>query len=207
MWSHDDFWSLETSEFEQKRYHSILSIINDRRYNRALEIGCGTGTFTRLLSTIVDEVVALDISSTAIARAKSASKGVGKIDYRVANIMEFNLRSEGKWDLIIMSETIYYLGWLYSFFQVGSLAAKLQASMNNGGSLVLANTRGRRDDYSSEMALLAPWIIDTYRDLFLNVGYRLENEKTFEGSKDGTQLEVLISLYQALEQGDAKVAG
>ena len=110
LWSQDDFWALETSAFEKKRYEALLSMINDRHYKNALEIGCGTGTFTRLLSNIVEDIVALDISSTAIDRARNYNTGNGKIDYRVANIMELDLRNERKWDLVIMSETVYYLG-------------------------------------------------------------------------------------------------
>lgn len=71
--------------------------------------------------------------------------------------------------------------------------------MNPGGRLHLANTRGKKDDYPSEMALLTPWIIDTYRDLFLNVGYTLEDQKKFSGIKADCQLDVLISLYQYLK--------
>ena len=36
-----------------------------------------------------------------------------KIDFRVANIMQYNPRAEGPWDLVVMTETIYCLGWLY----------------------------------------------------------------------------------------------
>jgi hypothetical protein len=42
--------------------------------------------------------------------------------------------------------------------------------------------------------LLLPYIIRTYRDLFLNVGYRLEAEETFRGTKNGVDFEILISL-------------
>ena len=196
LWKSDDPWSLETSQFEKDRYESILTMINDRHYERALEIGCGSGTFTRLLPSFVNEVVALDISATAIERARNAGNSNNAIDYRVANIMEYDVRKEGPWDLVIMSETVYYLGWLYSFFEVGWLAAELLASMNNDGRLVLANTRGKIDDFNDENTLLLPWLIDTYRDLFLNVGYKLEAEKTFHGFKDSYPLEVLISLYR-----------
>ena len=54
----------------------------------------------------------------------------------------------------------------------------------------MANTFGGVEDY-----LLRPWVIRTYRDLFLNVGYRLEAEEIFRGSKDGAALETLISLF------------
>ena len=41
------------------------------RYGRVLEIGCGAGTFTRRLAGLADEVLALDVSSEAIAQGAS----------------------------------------------------------------------------------------------------------------------------------------
>jgi SAM-dependent methyltransferase len=189
LWGKGDPWELESSAFEQDRYAHLLAAIAGRRYGRALEVGCGAGAFTRLLSEVVDEVVALDVSSTAIARAKAAGAGPGSIDYRIANIMEFDPRAEGPWDLVVMSETIYYLGWLYPFFDVGWLASQLFTATRDGGWLLLANTKGGTEDW-----LLLPWLIRTYHDLFLNVGFRLETEEIFRGRKKGVDLEVLISL-------------
>ena len=54
----------------------------------------------------------------------------------------------------------------------------------------MANTCGGVEDY-----LLRPWIIRTYRDLFLNVGYQREVEEIFHGKKNGVDIDVLISLF------------
>jgi SAM-dependent methyltransferase len=165
-------------------------MLDECRYARAFEIGCGDGSYACLLARIADRIVALDIAPAAVARARSAEIGPGVVDFRVANIMEYDPRAEGPWDLIVMSETIYYLGWLYTFFDVGWLAAELFASTHGNGRLLLANTRS-----GVEEPLLRPWLIDSYRDLFRNVGYRLEAEEVFRGIKNGVELEVSISLF------------
>jgi SAM-dependent methyltransferase len=192
VWRDGDFWRLETSEFEREKYASQMNLLGDRRYGRALEIGCGSGCFSRLLAGIADEVVALDVSPLAVERARALSTGWETIDFRVANIMEYDPAGEGPWDLIVMSETIYYLGWLYSFFDVAWLAVKLYNATHEGGRLLMANTCGGVEDY-----LLYPPIIRTYHDLMLNVGYQLDEENVFHGSKDGHEheLTVLVSLY------------
>ena len=200
LWKRGDPWNLENSKFEQAKYERQLAILNDRRYSRVLEIGCGAGDFTGALARIADQVVAVDISPTAIARART--KSVENIDFRVANIMDHDLRAAGLWDLVVMSETIYYLGWLYSFFDVAWLAAELFAVTGEKGQLLTANTCGGVEDY-----LLRPWIIRTYHDLFVNVGYQLESEEIFRGTKDGVDLEVLISLFAKVsEKEDPSVA-
>jgi hypothetical protein len=103
--------------------------------------------------------------------------------------MDYDPCLEGPWDLVVLSETIYYLGWLYPFFDVGWLAQRLYAATRGGGRLLLANTQGECEDL-----LLLPWLIRTYRDLFMNVGFRIEAEEVFCGCKNGVLLEVLISL-------------
>jgi hypothetical protein len=44
--------------------------------------------------------------------------------------------------------------------------------------------------------LLLPFVIRTYRDLFLNVGCRLVREETFSGTKHDVRFDVLISLFE-----------
>jgi predicted TPR repeat methyltransferase len=190
LWKRGDPWDLESSGFEQDKYARQLAMLDGCRYARVLEIGCGAGAFTRLLASIADRVIALDVAPSAIARAREADADPEVVDFRVANIMDFELRAEGPWDLVVMSETIYYLGWLYPFFDVAWLASELFAATDAAGRLLMANTHGGTEDY-----LLRPWLIRTYRDLFLNVGYQLDAEEIFRGTKDGADLEVLISLF------------
>jgi SAM-dependent methyltransferase len=190
LWKRGDPWDLETSEFEHAKYDQELAILNARRYERALEIGCGVGSFTRRLASICDRILALDVSPSAIFRAREAAKDLSSVEFREQNIVEFDLQKEGSWDLIVMSETIYYLGWLYSFFDVAWLASQLIGVTRQGGQLLMANTCGGVDDY-----LLRPWIIRTYHNLFVNVGYEIQSEKIFRGRKNGVDIDVMISVF------------
>jgi len=118
LWQRGGPWSLERSEFEQSKYMCQLAMLGVRCCTRALELGCGAGWFTRLLTRIADKVVALAIAPTAIARAHDLGIDPKVADFRVASIMDYNPRDEGPWDLVVMSETIYYLGWLHPFFDI-----------------------------------------------------------------------------------------
>jgi SAM-dependent methyltransferase len=187
IWREGDVWELETSDFEREKYAHQLNFLKDRRYGRAFEIGCGCGCFSLLLASVADEVVALDVSSRAIERARSLSAGAKGITFEVANIMEYGLVAAGPWDLIVMSETIYFLGWLYSVADVARLAMHLFKATRDGGGLLMCNSE------AGENSL--PPIIRTYRDLMLNVGYRLVAENRFRGIKNGREQEALVSFY------------
>lgn len=190
LWNQGDYWKLETCAFDQARYARLMELLSDRRYARTLEIGCGAGAFTRLLAGVSDRVVALDVSPAAIERARARDTG-GSVEFRVANVMEIAPEEESPWDLIVMNETVYYIGWLYSFFDVAWLAHRLFTVTSGGGRFLMANTFGDTAGY-----LLRPWVIRTYRDLCVNVGFLLEREEVFHGTKDDTQLNVLISLLR-----------
>ena len=192
LWKDGDFWELETSEYERGRYARLIEVLRDRRYARGLELGCGAGYFTRLVAPLVDHLVAYDISPSAIARAGAAGGGgTSTIDFRAGNAMDYAWRADEPWDLVVMNETICYLGWLYSFFDVAWFAAELHAATRAGGRFLMANTIDRQG-YDK---LLLPHIIRTYRDLFLNAGFTLDREETMEGTKNGVEFETLISLF------------
>ena len=191
LWRKGDPWALETSGFERAKYARQMKLIAKKRFGRVLEIGCGAGVFTALLARHADHITAIDISPTAITIAKRRLAASTVVEFREANVMEDDVKNLGPWDLIVMSETIYYLGWIYPFFDVAWLASELFHSTRDGGLLLMANTYGEFGDH-----LVSPWIIRTYRDLFVNVGYHVGSEETFQGSKNGVKLDVLISLFQ-----------
>jgi len=190
LWARGDPWELETSDFERKRYARLIAMLDQSKYARILEIGCGAGAFSRLLAPMAQQLIALDVSSRAIAAARAAQGSINHVEFRAANVMDYDPKAEGPWDLIVMSETIYYLGWLYSFFDVAWLASELFAATRTGGELLLANTQG-----DALEPLLRPSIIRTYHNLFVNVGYNIRAEEVLRGTKNGVGIEVLITLF------------
>src|ERR671922_476585 len=196
LWERGDPWDFESSAYERDRCAQLLKMLDGRRYARVLEIGCGAGYLTRLLAPLADQLVALDISRTAIERARGLSAGQTGVDFCVANVMDYKPQADGPWDLIVFSETIYYLGWLYPLFDVAYLAVQLFDATRGGGRLLLANSMDENDDW-----LLRPWIVRTYRDLFVNVGYAIESEEVYKATKKGVDFEVLMTLYRKPPNG------
>ena len=190
LWAESDPWDLETSELDQRRYARQLALLSDRRYGRALELGCGAGSFTHRLATVSDHVLAVDVAAPAVARAREAFARTPHVEVREANIMELDVEAEGPWDLVVLAETAYYLGWLYPMFDVGWLAHCLHESTGSGGRLLLVNTFG------PDTGIMSPWLIRTYHDLFRHAGYEVEVEETMRGTKETVAFEILLSLMR-----------
>jgi predicted TPR repeat methyltransferase len=198
LWERGDFWDIETSEYERDRCSHLLKMIDGSRYSRVLEIGCGAGYLTRRLAPLASQIIAVDISQAAIDRARARGGGAAVVDFRAVNIMDYKPDTDGPWDLVVFSDTICYLGWLYPFFDVAWLAVQLFDATHSGGRLLLANSMGEGEDW-----LLRPWLTRTYRDLFVNVGYTIETEEVFKGAKKGVDFEVLMTLFTKKPEASA----
>jgi SAM-dependent methyltransferase len=190
LWKRGDFWEFETADYERLRFARTIETLQGARFPRGLELGCGAGYFTRLLAPHVDRLVAYDISPSAIARARATPGGEG-IDFRTGNAMDYAWRADGPWDLIVMNDTICYLGWLYSFFDIAWFASEIHEAIRPGGRFLMANTM---DNHGYDKLLL-PYITRSYRDLALNVGFTLVREESCRGTKNGVEFETLISLF------------
>lgn len=74
----------------------------------ALEVGCGTGVFTRLLAKQSNHVTATDLSGEMIRIARNRSTGYPNIDYSVGDVLEMDLPAD-QFDCIVMIATLHHL--------------------------------------------------------------------------------------------------
>jgi len=104
-----DPWTLEASPFDASRYETMLEFAgSDLRYERALEVGCAAGVFTERLAPLCRALLVVDSLPAAIERGSSRLKGRFNITWRVADVAGFTPHT--MFDLIIVSEVLYYLG-------------------------------------------------------------------------------------------------
>jgi SAM-dependent methyltransferase len=101
-----DPWGFETSPYERKKYELTLGVLQGRRYRRALEVGCSIGVFTTMLAPLCDEVRAVDVSEKAVAAARNRLAGFPHARVERRRLPEQT--PEGPFDLIVVSEVLYY---------------------------------------------------------------------------------------------------
>ena len=89
-------------------YHDFLLRYVPSSCNKSLDIGCGTGAFSRLLAGRSDRVLALDLSPNMIRIAEAQSALYPNIDFRVANVMAHDLGAE-RFDCIVSIATLHHL--------------------------------------------------------------------------------------------------
>lgn len=101
----EDPWNFLGSPYEQERLKQIAAIARSLPHERTLEVGCAEGALTELLSTFVKDLVAIDVSETAITRARKRSPS--HITLRHLSLED--LTSERPFDLIVCTDTLYYM--------------------------------------------------------------------------------------------------
>jgi SAM-dependent methyltransferase len=91
-----------------RHYYSYLLRHLPSPCEESLEIGCGTGSFTRLLAYQSKRVLALDLSPQMIRIAREQSKLYTNIESQVADVLSWPFPAE-QYDCIISIATFHHL--------------------------------------------------------------------------------------------------
>ena len=110
-------------------YHPFLLRQLPERFGEALEVGCGTGAFARLLANRCERVVAIDLSPRMVEVSRSRSKGHPNIEYEVADATSWRFPKEG-FECVVSIMTMHRL-------PLGPTLRKMRDSLRPGGALVL----------------------------------------------------------------------
>lgn len=100
-----DPWDYETSPYEAEKYARCLALLPPRRFGRALEVGCSIGVMSEAIARRCDSLLGIDFAPTAVERART--RRIPGARFEVAAVPEG--WPEGHWDLIVLSEVLYYL--------------------------------------------------------------------------------------------------
>lgn len=136
-----DPWNFETSEYERRKYERTLRALGGRRFGRALEAGASIGVFTEMLAPYCDELLAADLSETALAVAQErlASQDHVRVEQRTLP----EEMPKGPFDLIVASEILYY--WPREVALAG--LRRFEEELAPGGVLVAVHWRKETRTY------------------------------------------------------------
>ncbi len=116
-WNHNDY------------YHPFLLRHVSDPCDQALDIGCGTGGFSRLLAQRAQHVLALDLSPQMIRIAQERSMQCSNIEYQVADVLQVEM-PPARFDCIASIATLHHL-------PLELMLEKLKAALKPGGVLLV----------------------------------------------------------------------
>jgi SAM-dependent methyltransferase len=136
-----DPWDFARSEYERSRYDSIIKALDGRHYARAFEPGCSVGELTWRLAANCGHVDAMDISATAIDRAKSRCRNLSNVTLQVGSLPHH--MPQGDFDLIVFSEIGYY----FDEVTLQELGNMLVRRIQRSGTLLAVHWLGTSKDH------------------------------------------------------------
>lgn len=149
-----DPWRLATSDYERLKYAATLAALPRQRYARGFEVGCALGVLTAELGRRCDDLLAVEPVATALDEARA--RNAGRPQIRFAAMFVPGDWPEERFDLVVLSEVIDYLG----AEDVAALAARVSASLEPGGDVVMVHWVGKkrgppRGDEASDRFIVA----------------------------------------------------
>jgi SAM-dependent methyltransferase len=134
-----DPWGFATSPYEAAKYAHTIDALAGERAGRGFELGCSIGVLTRRLAGLCDHLVATELSSKALDEARRRCADLANIDFRLAQSVADGL--EGPFDLIVLSEVVYY----WDDRDLDTVAAAVARSLGAEGRLLLVHWLGATD--------------------------------------------------------------
>jgi SAM-dependent methyltransferase len=101
-----DPWQLAEREYELRKYGLTVASLPRPHYGRVFEPGCSIGVLTGFLALRCDELLATDPVEAPLARAREAVPDA-HVTFRQGRVPDD--WPDGQFDLIVLSELLYYL--------------------------------------------------------------------------------------------------
>lgn len=141
-----DPWSVTSSRFEADKRARTLAVLPSGRFRRAFEPGCSVGELTAALADRCDEVLAVDVSATAVRAARERTRAMPTV--RIEQRMVPQWWPTGRFDLVVLSEICYFL----QPDALRHLLIRVRESLCEGGWVVVCDWRHPIDGWALDAA-------------------------------------------------------
>ncbi|ANY06963.1 class I SAM-dependent DNA methyltransferase [Pseudonocardia sp. HH130630-07] len=125
-------YAIGADAYEQQKYATVMDTLAGRRFDRALEVGCGEGALAARLVRHADILLGVDMCDAAVSRAgvrvPAAVFGRRTLPHEMP---------VGTFDLIVCSDVLYY--WEPTTLRTG--VATLLDRLRPGGTLLAYHRR------------------------------------------------------------------
>jgi SAM-dependent methyltransferase len=137
----NDPWGFEDRWYERRKYAISLAMLPAERYRSAFEPGCSIGVFSSLLARRCDALLSCDVAATAVQAAAKRTEGLPHVQVERRDMP--GQWPPGRFDLIVLSEILYYFG----DHDLQQVVTNAVAALQPGGTLLAVHWRHPVADY------------------------------------------------------------
>ncbi len=135
-----DPWKFTTSGYEDAKYAATLAALPREHYASAVEVGCSIGVLTERLAARCDRLLGLDVAQAALDAAATRCKGL-PVEFAISTLPA--TPPPGRFDLIMLSEVLYY----FDADGVRAMAGAVAAMAADDADVMLVHWLGPTPDY------------------------------------------------------------
>ncbi len=178
-----DPWGFRTRDYERAKYEDTVAALERRRFSSAVEVGCSIGELTARLAPHCDMLLGVDIAEAALVQAQARNAEAPNV--RFARLALPDERPDGRFDLIMLSEVLYY----FSRADVAKVAAWVCEALRPGGVALLVHWLGETPDYplTGDTAVQA-FLTDTAGTLTIDRRWRRELYRIDRLARSGAEV-------------------
>ncbi len=137
--SDPDPWRFGSSAYEHAKYEATIDALPRPRFASCFEVGCSIGVLTGRLAARCDRLLAVDVAGNALAQARARCAGLANVSVEQLRVPQD--WPDGTFDLIVLSEVLYYLGQQ----DLRETARRTAASLRRDGFAILVHWTGQTD--------------------------------------------------------------
>ena len=132
-----DPWGFTSRWYERRKYATSVAMLPSARYRCAFEPGCSIGELTAMLAPRCDALLSCDISAAAVAAAARRTAAFPQVRVERRQVPDGWPAGTGRFDLVVCSEMLYYLG----DDDLGRTLDLATAALEPGGTLLAVHWR------------------------------------------------------------------
>ncbi|HEY1484885.1 MAG TPA: class I SAM-dependent methyltransferase [Micromonosporaceae bacterium] len=132
--SSPDPWSFAERWYDRRKYALTLAALPQERYRSGFEPACSIGVLSAGLAERCDSLLCTDLVDEAVDRARERLAGYPHVTVRRQALPDW---PDGHFDLIVLSEVLYYL----TDEELFDTLTNARASLEPGGHLVSVHWR------------------------------------------------------------------
>jgi cyclopropane fatty-acyl-phospholipid synthase-like methyltransferase len=130
-----DPWGFTTRWYEARKHAITVAMLPEARYRDAFEPGCSIGVLSDLLAPRCGRLLCCDIAATAVKAAAERTAGHGNVEVQQRAVP--GEWPEGQFDLIVLSEMLYY----FAGSDLGKVLDLAVAALRPGATLLAVHWR------------------------------------------------------------------
>ncbi len=135
-----DPWAAASTDYryQRRKYEVLTSLLPERRFHRALDLGCGTGLMSRHLARRAASVVGVDLAPSALATARKLHAELPNVSFEVHDVMDLPRSFDGTFDLVVVADVLYYVSPLDDA-ALAAIAKRIAKLLVPGGICMLVD--------------------------------------------------------------------